>query len=242
MKIIFLGTGASGGTPGTDKSLRLESSLLIKNKLNILIDVTRNFVEQSKKIDKTDDILLTHGHQDACGGINQLRSWWQSKNLPPIPVFAHRKVITRIQKKFKQLDHCKFIEIKDHQSFNLGQSKITACQVPHTKDKNFPTFAWKIQDQKIVIYASDIAIPTTKFKNFCKDANLLIIDGATWKRKIFTHLRIDQDLPKICQWPVNKIILTQIGKSVPPHEKFTMEVAKICPKAIPAYDGIVIPL
>lgn len=236
MEIIFLGTGASGGTPGTDKSHRLESSFLIKNSLNILIDVTRNFAKQSGKLDKIDSILITHGHQDAIGGINQLKTWWQSKNLQPIPIFAHKKVIRQIRKKFKQLNHCKFIETKNKQCFNLGQFKITACAVSHSKNPEFPTFAWKIRNQKTVVYASDIAVLTPGFKEFCKGTDFLIIDGATWKRKIFTHLRVDQDLPKICKLPVDKIILTQIGKSAPPYEEFAPEIAKICPRATPAFD------
>lgn len=244
LKILFLGTGAANGTPGQNKSHRLESSLFIKKELNILIDVTRFFSQQSKNLDKIDAILITHGHKDACGGINQLRSWWKlEQQLQPIPVYAHKNTITVIRNSFRQLDHFEFHEIEDNQNFNLGKFKIKICEIPHSRDPRFPTFAYKIQNEKTIIYASDMANLTPKFEDFCKDADYLIIDGATWKRKIFTHLRVDQDLPKICKISVKKIILTQIGKSAPSHKIFAGEIAKICPRAIPAYDGmeIIIP-
>lgn len=212
MEIVFLGTGAAGGTPGVGKSKRFESSVLIKSWSNILIDVTRDFTKQTKPIDRLDAILITHGHKDACGGLSLLKE--------PIPIYAHKNVA-------------------DGAKFKLGSFRISALEVPHAKDPRFPTFAWKLKDRKTIVYASDIARITEKFKKFCQGADVLIIDGAMWKRKIFTHITISEVLPKICKWEVGKIILTQIGKSAPPHEKFGEEIKKICKRAIPAYDGLV---
>lgn len=239
MKVIFLGTGASGGTPGEGKSHRKESSLFIQGQINILVDVTRHFSIQSKNINKIDCILLTHGHMDACGGISQLRAWYKKRqNTRPIPVYAHPQTIKIIQKKFKLLDHCRFYPLTPSQTVKLNSWKITPLLISHSKDPKFPTFAWKLKKNQTVIYASDIAKLTAQFKKFCRGTNLLIIDGATWKRKIYSHLRVDKDLPKLCQWKVGKIILTQIGRSAPSHEIFTNQVKNICPKAMPAYDGL----
>lgn len=72
----FLGTGASGGTPGRGRSRRLESSLLLERDSTVLIDVTRDFAEQSKAISHLDTILLTHAHADAAGRLDGvLKSW-----------------------------------------------------------------------------------------------------------------------------------------------------------------------
>lgn len=227
--IVFLGTGASGGTPGSGKSKRLESSVFIRNGLNILIDVTRNFPRQVEKIKKIDAVFLTHGHMDACGGIGKLSS--------DTPVFAHPQTLKVVTKKFK-VSHLKLTPVKTGQHIKLKSWDMIPCQIPHSRDPKFPTFAWKLQSAKTIVYASDMAYLTPKFKRFCSGADYLIVDGATWKRKIFTHLRIDQDLPTICRWPVGKIIFTQIGKSVPPHGQLTKTVRKICLKATPAYDGM----
>jgi hypothetical protein len=61
-----------------------------------------------------------------------------------------------------------------------------------------------------------------------------------WQRQIFTHLTIDRALPVLCAWDVERIFLTQIGKTAPRHEKLGREVAARCERARPAYDGMVI--
>ena len=76
MKLAFLGTGASGGTPGQGRSRRLESSLLISDGTALLLDVTRHFAVQAQRLTRIDAVVLTHGHRDACGGLASLRRWW----------------------------------------------------------------------------------------------------------------------------------------------------------------------
>lgn len=238
MQIIFLGTGASGGTPGWGKSKRSESSVFIKNGPNILIDVTRNFSKQAKNLTKIDAILLTHGHMDAYGGVGQLRTWWKKNSAKPISIYAHPKTINLIKRKYKLLDHCRFVPVKETQIIKLSSWDIIPHEVPHSKDPKFPTFAWKLTSLKTIVYASDIAYLTTGFRRFCQGTDILIIDGATWKRTIFTHLRVDKDLFEICKLKVGEVILTQIGKSAPSYEEFAQEVKRICPKATLSFDGM----
>lgn len=239
MVIVFLGTGASGGTPGVGKSQRLESSILIKDSLNILIDVTRDFLKQVKYFSTIDSVLLTHGHQDACGGIDKLQNWLK-KQKRKVKVLAHPKTILTIQKKFKLLPNLELVPVKDGQEKKIGSWVVIPYKVPHAQDSLFPTFAWKLKGEKTIVYASDIAQLTKEFKKICQNIDILIVDGATWKRKIYSHLRVDQDLREICQWKVGQIIITHIGKSAPYHEHFAKEIAKICPQAFPAYDGLAI--
>ena len=56
------------------------------------------------------------------------------------------------------------------------------------------------------------------------------------------HLRADRALPIVCKWDVERIVLTQIGRAAPPHERFEREVKALCPRAAPAYDGLELPL
>lgn len=242
MKIIFLGTGASGGTAGVGKSKRKESSLLIKNGTSILIDVTRDFSKQANLISHLDYVFLTHGHQDACGGIKQLDDWLQDKKASPVSVYAHKKTIAVIESHHKLFTHCQFVAVSENQHIKIADLKAIPLEVPHSFSAKFPTFVWKFRQAKTVVYASDIAALTEKFKTFCKGADLLIIDGATWRRKIFSHLRVDESLPEICRWNIGKIILTQIGKSVPKYEDFEKEVKKICSRVRPGFDGMKIRL
>lgn len=82
MRLRFLGTGASGGTPGSGRSARRESSLLVEGPARVLIDATRHFREQSEELPDLDGVLLTHAHRDATGGLAALRRWWTSRGRP----------------------------------------------------------------------------------------------------------------------------------------------------------------
>lgn len=94
----------------------------------------------------------------------------------------------------------------------------------------------------VIVYASDVAQPTPNLARFARGADLLVIDGATYRRTIFTHLRIDRDLPTMCRWDVGRILLTQIGRSAPAHDELKRIVAALCARATPAYDGLTLEL
>jgi hypothetical protein len=53
-------------------------------------------------------------------------------------------------------------------------------------------------------------------------------------------LAIEEALPQVCSWTVDSIMLTQIGRSAPPHSQLQREVAALCPKASAAYDGLAV--
>ena len=92
--------------------------------------------------------------------------------------------------------------------------------ITHSFDPEVPTLAWRIsRGDHTLVYASDVASPELRLACFARGAAVLVIDGATYGRRIFSHLRIDRDLPTICGWDVERILLTQIGRSVPPHEQ-----------------------
>lgn len=117
---------------------------------------------------------------------------------------------------------------------------MSALTVPHAQDPRFPTYAWRVSASgRSIVYASDVAHLTPELERFCAGATLLVLDGAMWRRRLFSHLTIDEVLPIACSWSVTSIILTQIGRSAPPHAQLQREVAGLCPKARAAYDGLV---
>lgn len=234
----FLGTGAAGGTPGTGRSRRRESSLLVSDETHVLIDVTRDFEEQARAVPSIDAILLTHGHAYASGGFAQLRRWWTDGE--PIPVLAAPATIEALARRHRRLDHCRFVRVLPSQRRRIAGWTASCIAVPHAPDETrFPTYAWKLtQRGRRLVYASDVAALTRDLARFCRGIDLLVIDGATYRRRIFSHLRIDADLPRLCDWPVDRILLTQIGRSVPPHERLEEIATELCPQARPAYDGL----
>ena len=240
MRLRLLGTGASGGTAGRGRSRRLESSALVRDGAAVLLDVTRDFSVQSAAIERLDAVLLTHAHRDAAGGIGALRRWWRGRGVAaPIPVYSHPRTLAAIESRYARLDHCRLLPAEPGRPFRVGDFEISALEVPHAADPRFPTFAWPLgSDATSVVYASDVARLTLELERFSRGATVLVLDGAMWGRPLFTHLRADQALPIVCGWPVQRILLTQIGRTAPAHEQFERQVRGLCPRARPAYDGL----
>jgi hypothetical protein len=69
-------------------------------------------------------------------------------------------------------------------------------------------------------------------------AALLVIDGAMWRSQLFSHLTIDRELPRLCDWRVEQIVLTQIGRTAPRHDRLERAVRGLCARARPGYDGL----
>jgi phosphoribosyl 1,2-cyclic phosphate phosphodiesterase len=236
----FLGTGASSGTPGTGRSHRLESSLFVESGgTRILIDVTRHFTRQSARVKHLDAVLLTHAHRDASGGVAQLREWWLEHGREPLPVYAGEGTLAMLEGRYKRLDHCRLVTARAGSRLRVDGLTVVPLDVPHARNARFPTFAWKLlAGGTALVYASDVAELTPELERFCRGASLLVIDGAMWKRRIFSHLTIDETLPALCEWKVERIVLTQLGRSVPSHDELARETARICARAQPAYDGM----
>lgn len=241
--VRFLGTGAAGGTPGRGRSGRLESSALVRADASILLDVTRHFTRQATALDSLDAILLTHAHRDACGGIAQLRSWWREHLTAPVPVYASGETIAALEHRYARLDHCRLTPVRPGEAFSRGRFLIDALEVPHAYEERYPTFAWRLRcGDAVIVYASDVARLTDELERFARGASLLVLDGAMWKSRIFSHLTIDEALPQVCAWSVAEILLTQIGRTAPPHAELERAVARLCDRARPAHDGLSVEL
>ena len=121
--------------------------------------------------------------------------------------------------------------------------RVRCAEVPHARERRFRTYAWRLAEGgAAVVYASDVARLEPPLARLARGADLLVVDGAMWRRRLFSHLTIDRDLPTLCAWPVGRILLTQIGRSAPAHATLAREVAALCPRAAPAWDGLRVPL
>jgi ribonuclease BN (tRNA processing enzyme) len=204
-----------------------------------LIDVTRHFDQQSRGLERVGCVLLTHAHADACGGIPKLRRWLRERGEERLPVYASEETIAALQRRHRRLDGLELVPVEDGERRHQGALSLAPLTVPHARERRYPTFAWRVSRAgTALVYASDVARLTAELERFSRGAALLVIDGAMWGRSLFSHLTIDRELPRLCGWDVGRILLTQIGRTAPPHERLVRDLRSICERAAPAYDGL----
>ncbi|HHC07884.1 MAG TPA: hypothetical protein ENK55_04120 [Actinobacteria bacterium] len=238
--IVFLGTGAAGGTPGPPERTESSAAIVAPGTI-ILVDVTTHFDRQVSRLPGPPDaVVLTHAHRDASGGIPRLRRHWLAWRRPPIPTFASAAAIDVVRRRHRRLDHLDLRPVDDDETVTIGPWLARPRTVPHARDPRFPTYAWRLDGPSGVVYASDISRLTDRLEELVEGAELLVLDGASWGHRIPNHLRIDADLPVACSWRVGRILLTQLGRNVP--GDLETAVTRLCPRARPARDGLVVVL
>jgi phosphoribosyl 1,2-cyclic phosphate phosphodiesterase len=185
MQIYFLGTGTSQGIPviGSthpvcqssdfkDKRLRVSVWVTWENH-SIVIDCGPDFRQQmlNSNCQKLDALLFTHEHADHTAGLDDIRPFF-FKQKKAIPVYAHIRVLNNLKNRFDYIFTTKnkypgapsveTFEIKNNESFLIGQTNIIPIHVDHG---NLPIFGYRIQD---FVYLTDVkrieAVEMTKLR------------------------------------------------------------------------------
>ncbi len=203
--------------PLTSKNLRRNTSLMIVyrtsngDQKNIMIDCGKFFWQSALEwfpkysLEKIDAILMTHEHNDACFGIDDLRDW--TKNIPghkEIPIYATDVVMKVLQGAFPYLVNREtasggggvskllFHSIDPHWKGTVEGLKFTCKPVIHGTTQCLTFIFGK------VVYMSDVnQIPEDVFPQI-QNCEILILDLLwTIPKKHSSHFNLEDCLENI---------------------------------------------
>ncbi len=251
MKITFLGTGPSLGTPiigcncdvctsSDPRDTRLRSSIMIDvNDKRIIIDAGPDFREQMLKNNngvKLDAVILTHAHRDHIAGLDDVRpfNFIQKKSTV---VYAEKNVLDAVRSRFfysfDENDNFgvpKF-ELKEIsvEPFFIDNIKIIPIRVFHSMEM----LAYRIND---FTYITDAKYISSEEIEKIKGTKVLVVN-ALRKKEHVSHFNIAEALELIEKIRPEQAFLTHMAHKVGLH----VDLEKSLPQNVkPAYDGLVI--
>ena len=255
MDIYFLGTGTSQGIPvigsnhsvcksndTKDKRLRVSVWITIDDQ-SFVIDCGPDFRQQmlTSGCTKLDAILFTHEHADHTAGLDDIRPFF-FKQKNDIPVYGHKRVLENLKRRFDYIfetenkypgaPSVKTFEVKNNESFNIDQTKITPIEVNHG---NLQVFGYRIQD---FVYLTDVkTINETEIEKL-KGTKVLVVN-ALREEPHHSHFSLQDALDFIHLIQPERAYLTHISHLLGFHE----EVQQRLPENVfLAYDNLKITL
>lgn len=251
MKITFLGTGTSMGVPviscncgvctsSDARDNRLRSSVMIEvDGKTIVIDTGPDFRQQMlrENVKQLDAVLLTHGHKDHTGGLDDVRAF-NFFLMKTIDVYARMDVQESIKKEFSYA----FAENKypgvpqielftiENEPFMIDDLFVIPIDAMH---HHLPVFGFKIGD---FTYITDANYISKEEKKKIKGSKVLVLNALRRKEHL-SHFTLEQALEIMEEIKPERGYLTHISHQLGLHE----EVEKELPPFVKlAYDGLVI--
>jgi len=227
MKITFLGTGTSQGVPviacdcvvckSKDKrDKRLRSSIAIeKDDWRIIIDCGPDFRQQMlrQEIRSIDAILVTHGHKDHLGGLDDVRAF-NYINHKPAQVYATSKVQRIIKMEFSYaFDKNPYPGVPEiilqkltNRPFWINNQKIIPIKALHYNDDHF-VFGFRMDD---FTYITDAVNISEKEKDKIRGSKIIVLN-ALRKQKHYSHFNLEEALALMHELKPQRGYLTHIS-------------------------------
>jgi phosphoribosyl 1,2-cyclic phosphate phosphodiesterase len=249
LKVTFLGTGTSGGVPmiacpcrvchSTDqKDKRLRTSVLVeKDGKAIVIDTGPDFRQQMlrEEVKRLDAVLLTHGHIDHTGGLDDIRAYnffqQQDMNvyLDTLTESILRRQYAYIFDKdpYPGIPRVKLNHINT-EPFEIEGIRIIPIQVLHHR---MPVLAFRIDD---FTYITDANYISPEEKEKIKGSKVLVVNALRHEKHI-SHYTLAQALELVEELEPERTYFTHISHQLGLHA----EVEKELPEGVAlAWDGL----
>lgn len=250
IKVTVLGSGTSKGIPeigctchtctsDDPHDKRLRASVLVETHgLKILIDASPDLRQQALRndISSLDAVLFTHQHYDHVGGVDDLRPFCASGDLP---IFTNpqtaKDLRTRVDYCFRDHPYPGVPKLDLHEvecrPFYIDGLKITPVEVLHGK---LPIYGYRIGN---FAYVTDAKTIPDSEKEKLRNLDVLILNCLRIRQEHFAHLILPEALSLIDELKPKRCILTHACHMLGRHE----EVSHILPSGVEyAYDGEII--
>ena len=250
MKITFLGTGTSQGVPviackcdvcmsENREDKRLRSSIMIEYEgKRLIIDCGPDFRQQMlrENISSIDAILITHGHKDHIGGLDDVRAFNYILQKP-IDVYAtnevQRMVIREFGYAFGGNKYPGVPEINLHLLIN-EPIEVGGIRVIPIKARHFDhlyVFGFRIHD---FTYITDAVEISAREKKKIIGSKIVVIN-ALRKSKHYSHFNLEEALSILQEINPDRGFLTHISHQMGKHEEINKELPGFVKLA---YDGL----
>ena len=249
MRITFLGTGTSQGVPviackcpvclsNYKKNIRLRSSVLIEIDGNtFVIDTGPDFRYQMLRanVNVLDAVLITHGHKDHIGGLDDVRAFNYILKKP-MDVYASKFDQDSIKREFYYaFEKFKYpgvpvinLHTIKNKPFIIKNIKIIPIETLHY---HVNVYGFRIGD---FTYLTDANFISEKEKQKIKGSKILVVNALRRKKHI-SHFTLDEAIVLINEIKPEKAYLTHISHLMGLHN----DVEKELPENIKiAYDGL----
>ena len=249
MRVVFLGTGTSQGVPvigcrcgicrsADPRDHRLRSSVLIEEAgTSLVIDCGPDFRQQMLRegIGRLDAVLITHGHKDHTGGLDDIRSF-NFLQRKPMAVYCGGEVLKGIRSEFSYafaddpypgVPQFDLHEIGT-EVFEVGPFQVQPITVQHG---SLPVLGFRFGS---FTYITDASYIPPASMELARGSEVIVLN-ALRTREHYSHFNLSQALEVLEALEPRKAYLTHIGHQMGRYE----DIRPLLPSwADLAWDGL----